>query len=56
MAVRWTRKVMLDTLGSTEDEAWETNTAAMDVVMASADAMEGSLAFAEKRRPKWKGM
>jgi enoyl-CoA hydratase len=46
---------MLDALGSPEEEAWQANLEAMDAVMSSADAMEGSVAFAEKRRPKWRG-
>jgi enoyl-CoA hydratase/carnithine racemase len=55
LSVRWSKKVMLDALGSPEEEAWQANLEAMDAVMSSADAMEGSVAFAEKRRPKWRG-
>ncbi|WP_216829673.1 crotonase/enoyl-CoA hydratase family protein [Alkalihalobacterium elongatum] len=36
-------------------EAWEINNDHMSVIMNSQDVIEGSRAFAEKRKPNWKG-
>jgi enoyl-CoA hydratase len=55
LAVRWSKKVMLGALGVPEEEGWKVNSQAMGVVFMSADAMEGSAAFAEKRKPNWQG-
>ncbi len=38
-----------------EDEGWKINLHAVGVVFSSADAMEGPVAFAEKRAPNWQG-
>jgi len=38
-----------------DDEAWALNQEAMTTVMGSRDAMEGAIAFAEKRAPVWSG-
>jgi enoyl-CoA hydratase len=55
LAVRTTKRVMLEASQVDEDEGWDINNAAMSAVFGSADAMEGSIAFAEKRPPNWTG-
>ena len=37
------------------DELWERQAALTEHIFSSADAREGSAAFAEKRRPVWQG-
>ncbi|MDQ1735134.1 MAG: hypothetical protein QOH56_1385 [Pseudonocardiales bacterium] len=38
-----------------DDELWQLNEAAIDVIMNSQDGREGARAFAEKRDPVWQG-
>jgi enoyl-CoA hydratase len=55
LALAWSKKVMRETLALDEAEAWKRNAEAVRVVFSSADAMEGPIAFAEKRAPVWQG-
>jgi enoyl-CoA hydratase/carnithine racemase len=55
LAVRWTKKVIMGAASVGEDEGWALNNEAVGIVFTSADAMEGPVAFAEKRKPRWQG-
>jgi enoyl-CoA hydratase len=55
LAVRYSKSVMKRAAEVPESEGWAINTEAVGVVFSSADAMEGPIAFAEKRAPNWQG-
>ena len=55
LAVRYSKGVMRQAAEVSEQEAWKINNHAVGVVFSSADAMEGPVAFAEKRAPNWQG-
>ena len=49
--MRYSKSVMKQAAEVPEAEGWEINAEAVGVVFSSADAMEGPIAFAEKRAP-----
>jgi len=55
LAVRWTKKVVVGAVSVGDKEGWALNNEAVGIVFTSADAMEGPVAFAEKRKPQWQG-
>jgi enoyl-CoA hydratase len=55
LAVRYSKSVMKRAAEVPEAEGWKINAEAVGVVFSSADAMEGPVAFAEKRAPNWQG-
>jgi len=55
LALRYSKEVIRRAADVPEEEGWRINGEAVGVVFSSADAMEGPVAFAEKRPPRWQG-
>ncbi|HYH30952.1 MAG TPA: crotonase/enoyl-CoA hydratase family protein, partial [Pseudonocardia sp.] len=55
LAVRASKRIVASVSGWPEDEMWERQAEIAGPVSASADAVEGARAFAEKRAPVWRG-
>ncbi len=55
LAVRWSRRVMVETEGLSEEDAWGITGTYSRQVFGTEDFKEGPLAFIEKRAPVWTG-
>ena len=55
LSVAASKRVIVESQDWPSEEVWEKQAALTDHVFTSADAREGSAAFAEKRKPVWQG-
>jgi enoyl-CoA hydratase len=55
LAVRVSKQIVDESRGWSIEERWQRQAQLLPQVFMSEDAREGAAAFAEKRKPNWKG-
>jgi enoyl-CoA hydratase len=55
LSVAASKRVIVESQDWSAQEAWDKQAALTEHVFTSADAQEGSAAFAQKRKPVWQG-
>jgi enoyl-CoA hydratase len=55
LGVQMTKRIMNEARSWPADEVWDRQRGLVESVLATDDAREGALAFAEKRSPQWRG-
>ncbi len=55
LAVAATKRIVAESTAWPAGQVWARQRAELDAILGTADAKEGAAAFAERRRPAWKG-